>query len=75
MSDMLSRWAEKLNDRTAIEEFLDWCEEQNIELRYDRTEPVVESRRTMLNRYHGIDERQLDDERRELIRVARNLGE
>lgn len=71
--EMLDRWAANIDERRTIEAFLDWCEEQRIELAQwgDRRWPEpLTSRSALLDRYHEIDQQQLDKERRALLAEA-----
>lgn len=72
--DELDKWAEALPDRRKVEDFLDWLDEQRMEVavwadgdRWPR--PVTESRDSLLNRYFEIDAKRLDDQRRALLKA------
>lgn len=65
------RWAEE--EVAVVNDFLDWCEQQRIELAVPRTEgrwslvPIDCTRTTLLYRYLGIDPTKLENERREIL--------
>jgi hypothetical protein len=68
----LDKWAANHADRMVIELFLEWCDEQRLEIcawdedaRWPR--PIVESRDRLLNRYHEVDEARLEEQRRALL--------
>ena len=60
--EMLDRWALWLVDRLVIEEFMEWLQEQ-----YPDTALLDIHIGHALDRFHRIDQAQLDNERRALL--------
>lgn len=76
MTSQLDKWAEELPTRNVVREFLEWCDEQQIELASwlpggNRLRPLTEERERMLDRYFGIDAMQLERERMALLEKHR----
>jgi len=65
--DPLECWAEKLEERSAIEDFLDWASRTGV-----GTFRFAYSRSDVLDRYHEIDRKALETARRELLDKARS---
>lgn len=63
---MLEKWADVINDRRTIEEFWDWLESQNLA----STDILDINIGKLLDDFHGIDQRQLERERRALLAQA-----
>jgi hypothetical protein len=69
---MIDQFADTLAARQVLREFLEWCDEQKIELATARPTgiwyaPLVEDRERTLDRYLGIDAAQLEKERAALV--------
>lgn len=66
MPNMLDRWAESVDERTKLEDFLDWLPNAG------HTAPRFHSgREAALDAYFGIDRTQLEAERRILLAACR----
>lgn len=63
----LERWADKLEERSAIEDFLDWASRTGV-----CTFRFAYSRSDVLDRYHEIDRKALEAARRALLDKARS---
>ena len=64
---MLDKWAAKLDERRAIMEFWDWfLDDQSGNLEDIGFRDIEKT----LDKYHGIDQRQLEKERRDLLELA-----
>lgn len=75
-SGELQKFAASHEARKAVNDFLDWCEEQGLclasfEAGKEWPRPLIESRDQMLHRYLGIDPQALERERRALLVAAR----
>jgi hypothetical protein len=69
MSEM-AKWAAARMSMMAVEEFLDWCDENGLELATRdgyRLYPHYEDRQKILDRHFGIDAVKLENERRALL--------
>lgn len=77
--------AEKLaqasRERIVLDAFLEWCEDQRIELGKwesgtlnDNFEPLVEKPRDIVFRYLGIDPKKLEAERKALLDMQRSAN-
>lgn len=77
----LEKHAETFEDRTVLDAFLDWLDEEGIWL-YESNDPesphwrqpIRQTRHQLLDEYFGIDPVQLEKERRALIMQVRELG-
>ncbi len=78
---MLDQWAKHSDERFAIEEFLDWANNKygiflaswgDTDTGYPIERYDIQDR---LDEYHGIDRRRLEEERRELLEIARRASE
>ena len=75
----LEKHSQTFEQRQAIGEFLDWCNEKEILLSVyikfkdyaERLAPILQNRQELLDMYFDIDSAQLDKERRELLERAR----
>jgi len=67
-ADHLNHWAERLDEREAIESFLDWAQSQGL-----ATIRFAYSRSDVLDHYHKIDRVQLEKARRELLARTREM--
>jgi hypothetical protein len=75
MTPELAKFAAAHPGMLVIRDFIEWCNEQHIELavptpsgRY--LQPVIEGLDTMLSRYFEIDTAKLEEERRALLASA-----
>lgn len=73
----LEKFADAVPSMQIIREFLDWCEEQKIELASPLRNgnllyPLSEGRETMLARYFKIDAKRLESERRALLKKCQS---
>lgn len=71
----LEKWAQAQPTLSAIRGFLEWCDEQHIELASwlpsgHRMMPIIEGREDLLARYLEIDTKQLERERAALLKKA-----
>lgn len=76
MQSVLDKWADAQPTLTVIREFLEWCDQQKIELAKARPSgtwytPLLEDREALLARYLEIDSRQLENARRALLEKCR----
>lgn len=65
MNNMLNKWGDKLEERRYIEDFFDWLINLGDASLYDIN--INKS----LDEYHGIDRKQLEAERRQLLEECR----
>jgi hypothetical protein len=76
----LEKWNDGYATRHTILDFLDWLENQKIELARPRTDgrwalvPINETRVTLFYRYFNVDPTKLENERRELLEKQRALN-
>lgn len=67
----LDKFAEAVPSIQVLDEFLDWCDQQKIELatwtNRNRMLPLTEGRTQMFARYFKIDTVKLENERRALL--------
>lgn len=63
---MLDKWAENINDRRRIADFWEWLEKRDSEARVCQLD--IER---LLDNYHSIDQKQLEQERRALLESIR----
>lgn len=75
---MCDKWAANLEERRIIEEFWEWLVENkahNPEL-WRHGVPIVEIHiDKAMDEYHGIDQRELDKERRAILEEQRKLND
>ena len=69
--DMLDRWAACVGERRAIEEFIEFIEGKGVLLDYHNSSAQARSLDSLLNEYHDIDAKRLDEQRRALLDSAR----
>jgi len=72
----LDKFSAAVPSMEVIRDFLDWCEQQNIELAGpapsgNRLWPMIEGREQMLARYFKINAKKLEQERRALLEKCR----
>jgi hypothetical protein len=65
---MLERWADKLDERKLILDFIQQVAEDND----DEVELLDINMEKALDKFHGIDQRQLEAERRQLLKEAQD---
>ncbi len=75
----LEKHADAVPSMRIIGEFLDWCEEQKIELAEPTPsgkwlQPRIEGREAMFQRYFGISAAKLEKERRALLTKCARVG-
>lgn len=75
----LEKWSYVQPEIGVLNDFLDWCEQQKIELAVPRETgnwwaPVNCTRTTLLYRYFGIDMTKLEDERRAVLARTSTRG-
>jgi len=70
---MIDRWARNLDERRAIEGFIEWCRDQSVELSEDdyRGWSRAVNVGDLLDRFHEIDRRRLENERRAMLDETR----
>lgn len=66
--EMLERWADKLDERKLILDFIQQVAEDND----DEVELLDINMEKALDKFHGIDQRQLEAERRQLLKEAQD---
>jgi len=78
----LKKHSDTLEQRKAVEEFLDWLNEEEILLGSyikfkdyaERMAPILLNRQELLDQYFGIDPAKLDQERRALLEKAKEAS-
>ena len=73
--DMLDHWVAVSDRYTAVEEFLVWCSATySLDFDFVRADRGTPRLRRLLDEFFEVDQRKLDQQRSELMRMAQEVG-